>query len=185
MKLMIVNRTLGDPLCDAPDTVIATDSSIVLPKNPYFVPDNGHKYILEAAPAFKINRLGKTIGQRFSHRYYDAITIVLRAMPVIDGKPMRNGSAIYTACDAAVVRGEWIENFSRDNLTFALADKSVTVSFDDLKIDETLAMLSNSFSLKMGDIISPCALPLSTEPEIGSRVEARINDIQTINLKIR
>ncbi len=107
---MIINSPIGSAPTSEPDVTIVTDSSITTHKNPLFVPDAIAEYVFELAPAVKIFRLGKSIPVKFASRYYDAITLIARVMPVIDGKPVRNGSAIYTAYDSAIVRGEWIDD---------------------------------------------------------------------------
>lgn len=185
MKLMIINSPIGSALTSGPDVTIVTDSSITTHKNPLFVPDANAEYVFELAPAVKIFRLGKSIPVKFASRYYDAITLIARVMPVIDGKPVRNGSAIYTAYDSAIVRGEWIEDFTKQTLEVTLGEQKMEINIADLRIDETISMLSKYFSMKIGDIVSPCYLPLSTTPVIDTRITASLSGCDVINIKVK
>lgn len=185
MKLLIVNSTPGTKPVAEPDVTLVTDSSIVLPKNPLFIPDYAPEYVIEALPAVRISRLGKTISAKFAHRYYDAFTLLLRVLPVIDGKPARRGSAIYTAYDSAIIKGDWIETMPENDFTVTLGDKSCTASIPELNIDETISALSRYFSLKMGDIIAPCHFPLTHIPLPDTRLTAKVGDKEIINIKIK
>ena len=106
-------------------------------------------------------------------------------MPVIDGKPVRNGSAIYTAYDSAIVRGEWIDDLTKQTLEVTLGEQKVEINIADLRIDETISMLSKYFSMKIGDIVSPCYLPLSTTPVIDTRITASLSGCNVINIKVK
>ncbi len=185
MKLLIVNSILPSEPVNFPDVTLITDSSVVLPKNPLFVPTDADEYILEAAPAFRISRLGKSISQKFAYRYYDAFSLIIRVLPVFDGKPLRNGSAIFTAYDAAAVRGEWIEEIPQGDIEFSFAGKSFTTTIENTKINEYISILSHFFSMKMGDIVVPCSLPISTRAIPESRAVALIDGKEVINIKIK
>lgn len=185
MKLLIANSTPGKKPAAEPDVTLVTDSSIVLPKNPLFIPDYAPEYVIEALPAVRISRLGKTISAKFAHRYYDAFTLLLRVLPVIDGTPVRQGSAIYTAYDSAIIKGDWLENLPQEKFTVTLGENSYTTSVSELNIDETISSLSRYFSLKMGDIIAPCRFPLTQIPVADTRLAASICDREIINIKIK
>ena len=58
-----------------PDTALLKDG------NPFFLPDFSDEIHYETELVVKINRLGKNIGERFAHRYYDEITLGIDLPP--------------------------------------------------------------------------------------------------------
>lgn len=160
------NKELDGTLYKPEEPVIFTkaDSALLKDSKPFFLPDELGRIDYETELVVRICRLGKSIPQRFAHRYYDAVTVgidftardlqnKLRA----EGKPWDlckgfNGSAAI---------GEWvsIEKF-RDiqAIHFRLDINGNTVqegcSSDMLfKVDEIIAYISQWFTLKTGDIL--------------------------------
>ena len=159
------NKELDGTLYKPEEPVIFTkaDSALLKDSKPFFLPDELGRIDYETELVVRICRLGKSIPQRFAHRYYDAVTVgidftardlqnKLRA----EGKPWElckgfDGSAI----------GEWVsvEKF-RDiqAIHFHLDINGNTVqegcSSDMLfKVDEIIAYISQWFTLKTGDIL--------------------------------
>jgi 2-keto-4-pentenoate hydratase/2-oxohepta-3-ene-1,7-dioic acid hydratase in catechol pathway len=53
------------------------DTALTRPDWPFFVPDWSEQIEYETELVVRINRLGKSIPERFAHRYYDEITLGL------------------------------------------------------------------------------------------------------------
>ena len=51
------------------------DTALTRPDWPFFVPDWSEQIEYETELVVRINRLGKSIPERFAHRYYDEITL--------------------------------------------------------------------------------------------------------------
>ena len=51
------------------------DSSLLKDGKPFFIPDFSSEIHYETEIVVRINRLGKSIAERFAHRYYDEITV--------------------------------------------------------------------------------------------------------------
>lgn len=51
------------------------DSALVTRGRPFFIPDYTNKCEYEAELVVRICRMGRSISQRFAHRYYDAVTV--------------------------------------------------------------------------------------------------------------
>lgn len=160
------NKELDGTLYKPEEPVIFTkaDSALLKDSKPFFLPDELGRIDYETELVVRICRLGKSIPQRFAHRYYDALTVgidftardlqnKLRA----EGKPWE----LCKGFDGSAAIGEWVsvEKF-RDiqAIHFHLDINGNTVqegcSSDMLfKVDEIIAYISQWFTLKTGDIL--------------------------------
>lgn len=160
------NKELDGTLYKPEEPVIFTkaDSALLKDSKPFFLPDELGRIDYETELVVRICRLGKSIPQRFAHRYYDAVTVgidftardlqnKLRA----EGKPWE----LCKGFDGSAAIGEWVsvEKF-RDiqAIHFHLDINGNTVqkgcSSDMLfKVDEIIAYISQWFTLKTGDIL--------------------------------
>lgn len=71
------NKELDGALYTPEEPVIFTkaDSALLKAHKPFFVPDFMGRIDYETELVVRICRLGKTIPERFAHRYYDAVTV--------------------------------------------------------------------------------------------------------------
>jgi 2-keto-4-pentenoate hydratase/2-oxohepta-3-ene-1,7-dioic acid hydratase in catechol pathway len=60
---------------DAPVVFTKCDSALVTRGRPFFIPDYTHECEYEAELVVRICRMGRSISERFAHRYYDAVTV--------------------------------------------------------------------------------------------------------------
>lgn len=181
MKLLAIRRNLSEPLTETPQVDMLADSSIVLPRNPLFIPDIATAYTCAVGPAFRISRLGKHIGLRFAGRYRDAMAPLLRLLPDLPD----TASAIYQAFDSAAALGSWIPVPEGDFTFAAGVSDPVILSADGLQIDRAIEILSRYFTLKNGDIIVPGFLPCRFTPEINSRFPVTVNSEKLLDLKFK
>lgn len=160
------NKELDGALYKLEEPVIFTkaDSSLLKDGKPFFLPDDLGRIDYETELVVRICRLGKSIPQRFAHRYYDAVTVgidftarELQARLRREGKPWD----LCKGFDGAAVIGEWVDVAKfRDiqAIHFRLDINGNTVqegcSADMLyKVDELIAYISRWFTLKTGDLI--------------------------------
>lgn len=112
----------------------------------------------------RICRLGKTIPQRFAHRYYDAVTVGIDFTARELQQQLREKGQPWELCkgfDGSAVIGEWVDlQKFRDiqALRFHLDINGQTVqegcSCDMLyKVDEIVSFISQYFTLKTGDLL--------------------------------
>ena len=59
---------------EEPVVFLKADSSLLKDKKPFFLPEDLGRVDYETELVVRICRLGKSIPQRFAHRYYDAVT---------------------------------------------------------------------------------------------------------------
>ena len=60
---------------EAPVIFTKADSALLKDGKPFFLPDDLGRVDYETELVVRICRLGKSIPERFAHRYYDAVTV--------------------------------------------------------------------------------------------------------------
>lgn len=160
------NKELDGTLYKPKEPVIFTkaDSALLKDSKPFFLPDELGRIDYETELVVRICRLGKSIPQRFAHRYYDAVTVGIDFTARDLQNRLRAEGKPWDLCkgfDGSAAIGEWvsIEKF-RDiqAIHFRLDINGNTVqegcSSDMLfKVDEIIAYISQWFTLKTGDIL--------------------------------
>lgn len=160
------NKELDGTLYKPEVPVIFTkaDSALLKDSKPFFLPDELGRIDYETELVVRICRLGKSIPQRFAHRYYDAVTVGIDFTARDLQNRLRAEGKPWDLCkgfDGSAAIGEWvsIEKF-RDiqAIHFRLDINGNTVqegcSSDMLfKVDEIIAYISQWFTLKTGDIL--------------------------------
>lgn len=160
------NKALNGALSKPEGPVIFTkaDSALLKDHKPFFIPDHLGSIEYEAELVVRICRLGKTISERFAHRYYDAVTVGIDFTARDLQTKLKAAGRPWELCkgfDGVAALGEWVpvDKF-RDiqAIRFHLDINGQTVqegcSSDMLyKVDEIIAYISRYFTLKTGDIL--------------------------------
>ncbi|WP_299315428.1 fumarylacetoacetate hydrolase family protein [uncultured Aquimarina sp.] len=171
MKLICIGRNYTDHIEELenekptdPVVFMKPDTSILLKKQPFFIPDFSDDVHHEIEVLIKIKKVGKHIDRRFAHKYYDEIGLGidftardLQSKLKSKGLPWEKAKAF----DGAAVIGEWIakNEFSDvNNINFRLEKNEEIVQqgntqFMLWKIDELIEYVSQYFTLKIGDVI--------------------------------
>lgn len=172
MKLICIGRNYTEHIAELenekpedPVIFLKPDTSILLKKQPFFIPDFSEEVHHEVEVLVKIKKIGKHIQPKFSHKYYDEIGLGidftardLQRKLKEKGLPWEKAKGF----DGAAVIGEkWVDknSFSDiNNLNFSLSKNEETVQKGNTalmlwKIDELIAYISQFFTLKIGDII--------------------------------
>lgn len=166
MNYALHNKEMHGTLYKPEKPVIFTKADSALLKNhkPFFIPDFMGQVDYETELVVRICKLGKTVPERFAHRYYDAVTVGIdftaRDMQrklMADGHPWD----ICKGFDGSAAIGEWVpvDRF-RDiqAVHFHLDINGRTVqegcSGDMLyRVDEIISYISQFFTLKTGDLL--------------------------------
>lgn len=70
------NKELNETLLPKEPVIFSKpESSIVRPGKAFFIPDFAERFDYETELVVRISRLAKDVGERFAHRYYDAVTV--------------------------------------------------------------------------------------------------------------
>lgn len=160
------NKELDGTLYKPETPVVFTkpDSALLKDNKPFFIPDFMGQIDYETELVVRICRLGKTIPQRFAHRYYDAVTVGIDFTARQWQKELRDKGLPWDLCkgfDHSAVIGQWIPTAHIEDvqqLHFHLDINGNKVqeghTADMLfKIDELIAYISTYFTLKTGDLI--------------------------------
>ncbi|AVR45852.1 2-hydroxyhepta-2,4-diene-1,7-dioate isomerase [Christiangramia fulva] len=141
------------------------DTSVLLKKQPFFIPDFSDDVHYEVEVLVKINKIGKHIQEKFAHKYYEEIGLGidftardLQQKLKEKGLPWEKAKGFD---GAAVIGDKWFNKKdlpALDNLEFSLKKNEETVQAANTslmlwKIDELIAYISTYFTLKIGDII--------------------------------
>ncbi|MBI6119889.1 fumarylacetoacetate hydrolase family protein [Salegentibacter maritimus] len=172
MKIICIGRNYTDHISElknekpeAPVIFLKPDTSILLKKQPFFIPDFSEEVHYEVEVLVKIKRVGKHIQEKFAHKYYDEVGLGidftardLQQKLKEKGLPWEKAKAFD---GAAVVGEKWLTKDSIADinmLNFSLEKNGETVQKGNTalmlwKIDELIAYISQFFTLKIGDII--------------------------------
>jgi len=171
MKIICIGRNYTAHIAELenekpadPVIFMKSDTSILLKKQPFFIPDFSKEIHHEVEILVKINKLGKYIDQKFAHKYYNEISLGidftardLQSKLKQKGLPWEKAKAF----DGSAVVGQWISKDQFANLNdinFKLEKNNEIVQQGNTKqmlwkIDELIAYVSQYFTLKIGDII--------------------------------
>lgn len=171
MKLICIGRNYTDHIKELanekptdPVVFLKPDTSILLKKQPFFIPDFSNEVHHEVEVLVKINKVGKHIDKKFAHKYYDQIGLGidftardLQAQLKAKGLPWEKAKAF----DGAAVIGNWMPKtdfINVNDINFSLQKNNEVVQKGNTmhmlwKIDELIEYVSKYFTLKIGDII--------------------------------
>ena len=171
MKLICIGRNytkhieeLENEKPSDPVIFLKPDTSILLKKQPFFIPEFSDEVHHEVEVLVKIKKVGKYIDKKFAHKYYDEIGLGidftardLQSKLKSKGLPWEKAKAF----DGAAVIGKWLPKTQFadiDNINFSLKKNEEQVQTGNTrlmlwKIDELIEYVSKYFTLKIGDII--------------------------------
>lgn len=192
------NKELDGTLYIPEEPVIFTkaDSALLKDHKPFFIPDFMGRIDYEAEVVVRICRLGKTIPERFAHRYYDAVTLGIDFTARELQQKLRAAGQPWDLCkgfDGSAAIGEWIDvSKLRDiqALRFLLDINGSTVqqgcTADMIfRIDALIAYISRFFTLKTGDLLFT-GTPVGVGPvHIDDHLEGYIEERKVLELNCK
>ena len=189
-----LDGTLYKP--EAPIIFTKADSALLKDGKPFFIPDFMGRIDYETEVVVRICRLGKSIPERFAHRYYDALTVGIDFTARDLQEQLRKNGQPWDLCkgfDGSAVIGQWVdkEKFLNINtLPFHLDINGHTVqegcTADMLyTIDSLIAYISQYFTLKTGDILFT-GTPVGVGPvHIDDHLEGYFADRKVLEFKCK
>lgn len=204
MKIIAVGKNYAEHALEFDGTVekpsvpmifMKPDSAIIKNGKHFYVPDWLGRVDYEAEIVVRINKLGKSIPQRFACRYYDAITVGIdftardmqRAF-IEAGAPWE----LSKGFDGSAVLGEFrpVEQYNIDDVPFSLTidDKvmqSATTAQMLFKVDEIIAYISRFCTLKTGDLIFTGTPAGSGPVSIGTHLKGFIGEDKVLDFHVR
>ena len=119
--------------------VLKCDSSLLVNRKPFFIPDWSSDVRMTPCVALRVSRLGKNIGAQFATRYYDAVA-----------------PALNIVANDIVAQGNWVQGWAFDYSlpigNFVGVERNpwhdTIISFD-----EAIHRASEVMTIRQGDII--------------------------------
>ncbi len=160
------NKELHGTLLNMEDPVIFTkaDSALLKDGKPFFIPAFTQRCEYETEVVVRVCRLGRSIAQRWAHRYYDQVTVGidftardLQQRLCSKGHPWE----ICKGFDGSAVIGKMVNKDELpdvQDLHFRLDINGTTVQQGHTAdmlfgVDRVVSYISQFFTLKMGDLI--------------------------------
>ena len=192
------NKMSHEALSIPKEPVIFTkpDSALLKGGKPFFVPDFMGRIDYEAELVVRISRLGKTIAERFAHRYYDAVTLGVDFTARDLQRKLRSEGLPWELCkgfDGSAAIGEWVDKakfLSVQRIGFRLSVNGETRQMGQTAdmlytIDQLIAYVSRFFTLKTGDLLYT-GTPAGTGPvQIEDHLEGWLEDRKVLDLRCK
>ncbi|MFV8281551.1 fumarylacetoacetate hydrolase family protein [Christiangramia marina] len=204
MKIICVGRNYTDHISELknekpeePVLFQKPDTSILLKKQPFFIPDFSNDIHYEVEVLVKIKKIGKHIQEKFANKYYDEIGLGidftardLQNKLKEKGLPWEKSKAFD---GAAVISDKWLQKEQLpavDELNFRLEKNEALVQSSSTahmlwKIDELIAYISSYFTLKIGDIIFTGTPAGVGKVATDDRLTGYLEDQQMFSIKVK
>ena len=171
MKIICIGRNYTDHIEELenerptdPVVFMKPDTSILLKKQPFFIPDFSDDVHHEVEVLVKITRIGKHIDRKFAHKYYDQIGLGIDFTARDIQKKLKEKGLPWEkakAFDGAAVIGKFVDKEKFENINainFSLKNNDILVQKGNTslmlwKIDALIEYISKYFTLKIGDVI--------------------------------
>ena len=203
MKIICIGRNYADHAREMKHTVpevpvffMKPESCIVRNNRPFFYPDFSREIHHEVEIVIKISRLGKKIGTKFAHRYFQQIGIGIDfTARDLQEKARQKGLPweIAKAFDHAAPISRFLlktEFPDINNISFHLDLNGKTIQRASTKdmifsVDELISYVSGFITLKTGDLIFT-GTPSGVGPvKPGDHLEAYIEERKMMDFFIR
>ena len=203
MKIICVGRNYVDHIKELnnnkpkePVLFLKPQTAIINKGQPFFIPSFSNEIHYELEVIIKINRLGRFIEKKFSHKYYDEIGLGidftardLQLELKKNGLPWEKAKAFDGSC----LIGDWKnkKDFNNiDNIDFRLTknDEIVQNSNTSLmlwKVDELIEYISKFFTLKIGDVIFTGTPAGVGKVQLNDNLKGYMDDNELLSINIK
>ncbi len=203
MKLICIGRNytkhieeLANERPEHPVVFLKPDSSILLKKHPFVIPEFSNDIHHEVEILVKINKIGKYIDQKFAHTSHHEIGLGidftardLQSDLKAKGLPWEKAKAF----DGSAVIGNWLPKEALgdvDKIVFTLEKNGEVVQDGNTshmlwKIDELISYVSQYFTLKIGDIIFTGTPAGVGSVAINDKLKGFIGDTEMFSINVK
>ncbi|MFO7852721.1 MAG: fumarylacetoacetate hydrolase family protein [Bacteroidota bacterium] len=189
-------REMNRKLPDRPVVFLKPDSSLLKNNKPFFIPGFSRNIHYEVEIVLRISKLGRSIAEKYAHRYYDRLTLGVD-MTARDLQSSLSSSGmpweISKSFDGAAPIGEFIpvtEAGDVNNIFFRLEKNGEIVQSGNtsrliFSFDRIISYVSGFFTLKTGDLIFT-GTPAGVGPmKRNDRLRGYIGDRKIIDFVIK
>lgn len=203
MKIICIGRNYVDHIKELknsrpkdPVIFLKTDTSIILKNQPFFIPNFSNDVHHEVELLIKIKKVGKHIDSKFSHKYYDQVSLGidftardLQSELKSKGLPWEKAKAF----DGSALIGKWVDKTKFQNIhnldfSLELNENVVQKGNSSLmlwNIDEIISYVSQFFTLKIGDVIFTGTPSGVGRVSINDSLIGKIGDDEFFKIKIK
>ena len=203
MKIICVGRNYAEHIKELdnkkpnePVLFLKPQTAIINKGQPFFIPSFSEEIHYELEVIIKINRLGRFIEKKFSHKYYDKIGLGIDFTARDLQLELKNKGLPWEkakAFDGSCLIGDWKnkKDFNNiDNIDFRLTknDEIVQNSNTSLmlwKVDELIEYISKFFTLKIGDIIFTGTPAGVGKVKLNDKLKGYMNDDELLSINIK
>ncbi len=214
MKIIVLsNNYPGTTLNKEPlDVYTLPDTTLLKDGKPFFIPDFAVPCCVQAHLVVRICRLGRSISERFAHRYYDAITIGATFTAERLRKELAKANRpwdLAVGFDGAAAIGKFLSLYEpqpksteeeagvnlhfvplANDIQFTLASNDMIihegVSGDMLNhIDCVIAQISKHYTLRQGDLIFTGCPNLPHEVKINDCITGSIGGVSVLRFNVK
>lgn len=203
MKIFCVGRNyvahieeLKNAIPDAPVVFMKPPTALLTDNKPFYHPDFSKDIHYECELVFRICKQGRSIEEKFAHKYYDAVTVGIdfTARDLQDEQKKKGLPwEIAKAFDHSAVIGPWQyigETEKNLNRTFRLDVNSKTVQEGDSRFmmfqpDQIIAYISQFFTLQTGDILFTGTPKGVGSIAVGDRLQAWLEEQPLLDFLIK
>lgn len=202
MKIICIGRNytehieeLGNEKPDEPVIFMKPDSALLRNNDAFYLPDFSNDIHHEVEVVVRINRVGKSIEQKFAGKYYDEIGLGidftardLQSKLKSKGLPWERAKGFNMSAPISPFISK--EGIDLTNLDFRLDINGKTVqkgntAFMLFPIDEIIAYVSQYFTLKKGDLIYT-GTPKGVGPvKMGDRLQGYLRDELMFDFEVK
>ena len=191
---------------EEPVVFTKADSSLLKDGRPFFLPEELGRIDYETELVVRICRLGKSIPERFAHRYYDAVTVGIDFTARDLQRRFKQEGRPWELCkgfDGAAAIGQWVPVEMFQNVQAIHFRLDITSSDDRLQgrgpvtvqrgctsdmlytVDQIVSYISQWFTLKTGDIIYT-GTPTGVGPvHIDDHLEGWLEDRKVLEFNVK
>ena len=195
-----LHRAVGGPAaCPAePVWFLKPDTALLRNNDPFYIPSFSQEVHYECELVVRINRVGKSVAERFAHRYYDEVGLGidftardLQRKAIAEGLPWEPAKAFD---HSAAISPEFVPlaDLGGDvqRLHFALEVNGAVRQTGDTSqmlftVDRLIASVSQFMTLRMGDLLYT-GTPAGVGPvKPGDNLRATLEGRELLNFDIR
>jgi 2-keto-4-pentenoate hydratase/2-oxohepta-3-ene-1,7-dioic acid hydratase in catechol pathway len=202
MKIICIGRNyvahaeeLGNEIPKEPVIFMKPDSALHRQRDAFYIPDFTKDVHYELEVVVKINRLGKNIESKFSHKYFEEVTVGIdftardvQSELKAKGLPWEKAKAF----DHSAVLGTFqkASHYDMNNLNFELKKNGKTVQKGNTRlmihsVANIIEHCSQYFTLKIGDLLFTGTPEGVGRVEIGDVLEGFLEGEKVLDLKVK
>ena len=173
-----------------------SETALRLKRNPFFIPEEKDQFVAKLYWVIRINRLGKNIGERFAHRYYNEVTIgTIFCNKSLENRLLDAGHQTYEAYafDGAGTVGEYLTKAQLNDMGSLNIDgkiceneiKNIYPKEVQEVVEKIIHWASHGSTIRQGDLIfielSEKEFPLI----FNTNVHININNMKVLDVNIK